>query len=101
MRLLLIMILLGALGVAGFATKPNLETLRKHAEQVLSDKSKAKGKDDIGDLIGNIVSGVSHSDEFEDMIVASKFTRRSSGDIVIQCWGSLSQFFCTTPDKKK
>jgi len=99
MRLLLIIILLGALGAGGFMTKPNMETLRTHAEQVLADKQKSDDK--IGDLIGNVLGGINHSDQFEDMVVASKFTRRSSGNVLIECWGAYSQFFCTTPPAEK
>jgi len=96
MRSLLVLILLGALAGGAFLSRPNIEAHRSHAEAALEEKRKAQGDGDaIGDLIGAMFEN--RTDTFEDMMVATKLTTRSGDDVVLECWGVFSQFFCSGP----
>jgi hypothetical protein len=93
MRSLLVLLLLVALGVGGFLSKPGIEAHRKHATEELA---KASGEGDaIGDLIGSVFSN--RSDSFEDLVVATKLTTKEGDTAVLECWGVFSQFFCSKP----
>jgi hypothetical protein len=96
MRTLLVLVLLVALGVGGFLSKPGIEAHRKHAEAELAKQS--GGDDAIGDLIGAVFSN--RSDSFEDMVVATRLTTREGDTTVLECWGVFSQFFCSRPEAK-
>ena len=93
MRSLLVLVLLVALGIGGFLSKPGIEAHRKHASEELA-KTDAKG-DAIGDLIGAVFSN--RTDTFEDLVVATKMTTREGDKILLECWGVFSQFFCSRP----
>jgi hypothetical protein len=99
MRSLLVLILLAALGAGGFLSKPNLDAHRANAEKVLAEQRKAGGGDSIGDLIGAVIGG-ERTDDFEDLIVATKYTAKQGGKTLLECWGAFSQFFCSTPEAK-
>lgn len=98
MRLLLILLLAGALAVGGYLTKPTLEAHRAHANEVLAEKGKEG--DVIGDLIGSVINAATRKDDFEDMLVATRYTVRSGETVLVECLGVFSQFFCSTPEKK-
>lgn len=93
MRSLLVLVLLVALGIGGFLSKPGIEAHRAHAQKELS-KQAAEG-DAIGDLIGAVFSN--RSDSFEDLVVATKLTTNEGDKPVLECWGVFSQFFCSRP----
>jgi hypothetical protein len=97
MRFLLILVLAGALALGGFLTKPGLEAQRKHANEVLAGKD---GKDDIGDLIGDVLGSITRKDSFEDLVVATKYTATSGDAVLIECLGLFGQFLCSQPEKK-
>jgi hypothetical protein len=93
MRSLLVLVLLVALGVGGFLSKPGIEAHRAHAAEELA---KTDGKTDaIGDLIGSVFSN--RSDSFEDLVVATKLTTKEGDKTLLECWGVFSQFFCSRP----
>jgi hypothetical protein len=93
MRSLMVLVLLVALGIGGFLSKPGIEAHRKHAEVELAN---ADGKGDaIGDLIGAVFSN--RTDSFEDLVVATKLTTSEGDKAVLECWGVFSQFFCSKP----
>lgn len=96
MRSLLVLVLLVALGVGGFLSKPGIEAHRRHAEAELA-KTDGKG-DAIGDLIGAVFSN--RTDTFEDLVVATKLTTRDNDKVVLECWGMFSQFFCSKPSSE-
>lgn len=93
MRSLLVLVLLVALGVGGFLSKPGIEAHRNHATEQLA-KTDARG-DAIGDLIGAVFSN--RTDTFEDLVVATKMTTRDGDKALLECWGVFSQFFCSKP----
>ena len=93
MRSLLVLVLLAALGIGGFLSKPGIEAHRKHAAEELA-KTEGKG-DAIGDLIGSVFGN--RTDTFEDLMVATKMTTREGDKAVLECWGVFSQFFCSKP----
>ena len=93
MRSLLVLVLLAALAIGGFLSKPGIEAHRAHAATELS-KQAGEG-DVIGDLIGAVFSN--RTDTFEDLVVATKLTTREGGKPVLECWGVFSQFFCSRP----
>jgi hypothetical protein len=93
MRSLLVLVLLVALGIGGFLSKPGIEAQRAHTAKELA---KANGEGDaIGDLIGSVFSN--RTDTFEDLVVATKLTTREGDKAVLECWGVFSQFFCSKP----
>lgn len=97
MRMLLILVLLGALAFGGFLTRPGEEAQRKNAD---AEIAKANGEDGIGALIDTVVGGLTREAKFEDMLVATKYTVTSGGSTVLECLGAYAQFFCSKPDKK-
>lgn len=92
MRTLLVLLLLAALGAGAFLSKPTVEAHRANAEKVLAEQRQAGG-DVIGDLIDVVRDRT--DDDFEDMMVATKYTARQSGKPRLECWGAFSQFFCS------
>ena len=96
MRSLLVLVLLAVLAGGAFLSRPDIEAHRSHAEAALKEKRKGSGGDAIGDLIGAMFEN--RTDTFEDMMVATKLTTRSGKDVVLECWGVFSQFFCSTPE---
>ena len=99
MRSLLVLVLLAALGAGGFLSKPNLDAHRANADKVLAEQRKAEGGDSIGDLIGAVIGG-ERTDNFEDLIVATKYTAKQGDKTLLECWGAFSQFFCSAPEAK-
>jgi len=95
MRSLLVLVLLVVAGVGGFLSRPNIEAQRKHADEVLKEKS----GDAIGDLIGSVF--LNRNDTFEDLMVATKLTTKDGDKVMLECWGAYTQFFCIKPDEKK
>jgi hypothetical protein len=93
MRSLLVLVLLAALAIGGFLSKPGIEAHRAHAAKELA-KTNGEG-DAIGDLIGSVFSN--RTDTFEDLVVATKLTTREGDKTVLECWGVFSQFFCSKP----
>jgi hypothetical protein len=91
----MVLVLLAALAAGGFLSKPGAEAHRANAEKVLAEQ-RTKGDDSIGDLIGAVLSQGAAGD-FEDMIVATKYTARQGGKATLECWGAFSQFLCSTP----
>jgi hypothetical protein len=99
MRSLLVLILLAALAGGAFLSRPDIEAHRKHADTVLAEMRKDKPDGDaIGDLIGAMFDN--RNDTFEDMMVATKLTTRKGEDVLLECMGLFSQFFCSTPEAK-
>ncbi len=92
MRSLLVLVLLVALGIGGFLSKPGIEAHREHAAKELAKDGEG---DAIGDLIGAVFSN--RTDTFEDLVVATKLTTREGDKAVLECWGVFSQFFCSRP----
>lgn len=97
MRMLLILVLLGALGFGGFLTRPNEEAQRKNAD---AEITKANGSDGIGGLIDTVVGGITRVAKFEDLLVATRYTVTSGDTTVLECLGAYAQFFCSKPDAK-
>lgn len=97
MRMLLILLLAGALALGGFLTRPNEEAHRKHADEELA---KASGSDSIGALIDTMVGGITREGKYEDMMVATRYTLSSGGKVLIECLGAYAQYFCSQPEKK-
>ena len=95
MRMLLVLLLLAALGAGAFLSKPTLEAHRANAEKVLVEQRETNGGDDIGDLIGAVLG--QRDDNFEDMVVATKYAARQGGKTRLECWGAFSQFVCSAP----
>lgn len=97
MRMLLILLLAGALALGGFLTRPNEEAHRNHADAELA---KTSGNDGIGALIDTVVGGITREGKYEDMLVATRHTLSSGGNVLIECLGLYGQFFCSQPEKK-
>lgn len=97
MRMLLILLLAGALALGGFLTRPSEEAQKKNAD---AEFARASGGDGIGALIDTVVGGITREAKFEDMLVATKYTVTSGGSTVLECLGAYSQFFCSKPDAK-
>lgn len=97
MRMLLILVLLGALGLGGFLTRPGEDAQKKNAD---AEFAKASGNDGIGALIDTVVGGITREAKFEDMLVATKYTVTSGGSTVLECLGAYAQFFCSKPETK-
>ena len=95
MRSLLVLVLLVIAAGGGFLSRPNIEAQRKHADDVLKQKS----GDAIGDLIGSVF--LNRNDSFEDLMVATKLTTKDGDKTVLECWGAYTQIFCMKPDEKK
>jgi hypothetical protein len=99
MRSLLVLVLLAALAGGAFLSRPNADAQRRNAEQVLEDQRKQGKGDAIGDLIGAVLGG-GKSDQFEDLMVATKYTVKEGDKTRLECWGVFSQFFCSSPEEK-
>lgn len=97
MRMLLIILLLGALAFGGFLTRPNEEAQRKNAD---AEIAKANGSDGIGGLIDTVVGGITRVAKFEDLLVATRYTVTSGDTTVLECLGAYAQFFCSKPGAK-
>ncbi len=97
MRMLLILVLLGALAAGGFLSRPNEEAQRRNAD---TEIAKASGSDGIGGLIDTVVGGITREAKYEDLLVATKYTVTSGGKTALECLGAFSQFFCSKPDAK-
>lgn len=98
MRMLLILLLVGALALGGFLTKPDEAAHKRNVDAKLMEQN---GGDEIGailDAVGKLV-GVQTS-SFEDLVVASKYTVRSGEAVVIECLGLYGQFLCSQPEAK-
>lgn len=98
MRSLLVLVLLAALGAGAFLSKPPIDAHRANAEKVLAEQSRASGGDDIGDLIGAVLG--QRKDNFEDLIVATKYTVIRGDRNLLECWGAFSQFVCSSPRRE-
>lgn len=96
MRSLLVLVLLAALAAGGFMSKPNLDAHRANAQKVLAEQRK-ENDDTIGDLIGAVLGREEGAGNFEDMLVATRYTATQGGKAALECWGAFSQFFCSTP----
>ncbi len=94
MKSLLVLVLLAALAAGGFLSKPNLDAHRANAQKVLAEQDK---RDSIGELIGAMLGGDERTGDFEDLVVATKYTARQGGKAALECWGAFSQFVCSTP----
>ena len=97
MRMLLILVLLGALAVGGFLTRPGEEAQKRTAD---AEIAKANGSDGIGALIDSVVGGITREAKFEDMLVATKYTVTQGGSTVLECLGAYAQFFCSKNETK-
>lgn len=97
MRMLLILLLAGALALGGFLTRPSEEAQKKNAD---AEFAKAAGGDGIGALIDTVVGGITREAKFEDLLVATKYTVTSGGSTVLECFGAYAQFFCSKPEAK-
>lgn len=93
MRSLLVLVLLVALGIGGFLSRPGIEAHRDHAKAELAKT------DDEGDVIGDLIGAVfsNRTDTFEDFMVATRLTTREGDKVALECWGVFSQFFCSRP----
>ncbi|MEZ6029182.1 MAG: hypothetical protein R3C46_05480 [Hyphomonadaceae bacterium] len=97
MRTLIILVLAGALAFGGFLTKPDEVAQRANAEKVMAER---RGGFDVGDLIGDVLTGRKDERKFEDLIVATRYTIRSGDDVVLECLGLYAQYLCSPPEKK-
>lgn len=97
MRMLLIIVLLGALAFGGFLTRPNEEAQKRNAD---AEIAKVNGDDGIGGLIDTVVGGITRQAKFEDLLVATKYTVTSGDAVVLECLGAYAQFFCSKPAAK-
>jgi hypothetical protein len=97
MRMLLILLLVGALAFGGFLTRPGEDAQKKNAD---AEFAKASGSDGIGALIDSVVGGITREAKFEDMLVATRYTVSSGGSVVLECLGAYAQFFCSKPEGK-
>ena len=98
MRMLLILLLAGALGVGGFLTKPDEAAHKRNVDAKLMELN---GGDPIGavlDAVGKLAG--TQTSSFEDLVVATKYTVRSGDSVVIECFGVYGQFLCSQPDAK-
>lgn len=98
MRMLLILVLVGALALGGFLTKPDEAAHKRNV-----DAQFAKNND--GDAIGAVLDAIgklsgAQTNSFEDLIVATKYTVRSGESVVIECLGLYGQFLCSQPGAK-
>jgi hypothetical protein len=101
MRSLLVLLLLAALGVGAYMSKPTKEQQLANADKFLADR-RARDGDDIGDLIGGLIEGAQRNDSFEDMVVATKYAAKAGDKVLVECWGAFTQFLCSSPlDEKK
>jgi hypothetical protein len=104
MKSLLVLVLLAALGVGGFMSKPTIEAHKAKAASMFEEERKAQLENgDLGGLIGGVIDATDRSEEFQDLLVASKYTVKSGDKTLIQCFGAFSQSFCSGPaeDEKK
>jgi hypothetical protein len=98
MKSLLVLVLLAALGVGGFLSKPTIETHKAKAEAKFEEKRKGQLESgDLGGIIGGVLEGANRSEEYQDLVVASKYTVKSAGKVLIDCFGAFSQAFCSAP----
>ena len=97
MRMLLILVLLGALGFGGFLTRPNEDAQKKNADAEIANTN---GSDGIGGLIDTVVGGISRQAKYEDLLVATRYTVTSGDKTMLECLGAYAQFFCSKPDAK-
>ncbi len=98
MRMLLILLLAGALGVGGFLTKPDEAAHKRNVDAKLMELN---GGDPIGavlDAVGKLAG--TQTSSFEDLVVATKYTVRSGDSVVIECLGLYGQFLCSQPGAK-
>jgi hypothetical protein len=100
MRSLLVLLLLAALGVGAYMSKPTKEQQLANTDKFLSER-RARDGDDIGDLIGGLVESAQRNDTFEDLVVATKYTAKAGDKVVAECWGVFTQFFCSSPQDAK
>jgi hypothetical protein len=78
------LLLLVALAIGAFFTKPDVEAHRKVAA-ILFMKGMAAGGDQ------------QRTDGFEDMFVISKYTTQAGGKTLLECWGGFTRFLCIQP----
>ncbi len=98
MRMLLILLLGGALALGGFLTKPDEAAHRRHVDSALLNLNDGDPIGAVLDAVGKL-SGAQTS-AFEDLVVATKYTVRSGDKVTIECLGLYGQFLCSQPDKK-
>jgi hypothetical protein len=79
------LLLLVALAVGGFFTRPDFEAHRKVAA-ILFMKGMATGGDEV------------RTDGFQDMYVLSKYTTQAGGKTLLECWGGFTRFLCIQPE---
>ena len=78
------LLLLVALAIGGFFTRPDVEAHRKVAA-ILFMKGMATGDDQV------------RTDGFQDMYVLSKYTTQAGGKTLLECWGGFTRFLCIQP----
>ena len=98
MKSLLVLVLLAALAAGGFLSKPTIDTHKAKVAEAFEAKRKVQlDKGDLGGLIGGVLEATDRSEEFQDLVVASKYTVKSGDKVLISCFGAFSQAFCSEP----
>jgi hypothetical protein len=82
------LLLLVALAIGAFFTRPDAEAHRKTAA-ILFMKGMATGSDQ------------QRTDSFQDMYVVSKYTTQAGGRTLLECWGGFTRFLCLEPDSEQ
>jgi len=80
---LVVLVLLGLVGVAGYFTRPSHGLHRGVASELM-----AEGRVARPDAAGGTWA-------FDDFYVVTRSTMQADGRDVLQCWGAFTRFLCT------
>jgi hypothetical protein len=98
MRSIIVVALIVALCAGAYLSKPNFDAQRRHANEVLAERTEQRADaGDLGGAVGGVIDQINREGKFEDFFVASKYTASSGDRKLLECWGVFSQFICSTP----
>jgi hypothetical protein len=95
MRLIVLLLLIGAVGGGAYLTKPTETDMKAKADAAFAKVRKEQAKDlDLGALAKGAVDGLTRKAKYEDLKVAAHYTVMDGEKEVLSCWGAYTKIMC-------
>ena len=102
MRLIVLLLLIGAFGGGAYLTKPTEEAMKAEADAAFAKVRKEQAKDlDLGALAKGAVDGLTQKTAYEDLQVAAHYTVKDGDTVVLSCWGAFTKIMCPAVKEAK
>jgi hypothetical protein len=101
MKLIVLLLLVGAIGGGAYLTKPTEEAMKAEADAAFAKVRKEQAKDlDLGALAKGAVDKLTQKTDYEDLQVAAHYTVKDGDKEVLSCWGAYTKVMCPEPKEK-